>query len=305
MDNKNKIKTLLKKLGKKLNANVLLTSVDIYYSAGKRKTNKRFYINAPINGCAIFGKFPADRNDGMVVKEANILKKISTNQFSIPKVVLKVKNGFFMSAVAGAPVEIVLKGRGLSKSIKILEKAVKLIANFHQATEVKSMSIKRKLNIYSELTGRSSIGIKQRGLLEKVSIGYMHGDLDPFNMFFDVKTGNYGLIDWEDFTKEGFQELDVLHFLIMAVVILYPGEGFTSLYEMIFLHGTPTNKIFMKLLSKYCQLRKKNMDTLINLLPIYCDFQIKRLVASKRDPSDFIYPTFKKLFLKLKYEDRL
>jgi hypothetical protein len=186
--------------------------------------------------------------------------------------------------------------------MKILEEAVKLIANFHQATETRYIPLKKKLNIYSELTGKSSIDIQRKDLLKKVSVGYMHGDIDPFNMFFDTKTNNYGLIDWEDFTEEGLQELDILHFLIMTAVILYPGEGFIGLYERIFLKDIPISKAFAELLFNYCQLRRKNIDTLINLLPIYCDFQIKRLLVSKRCPKDFIYPTFKKLFFKSRYK---
>ncbi len=302
MDNKNKLKILLEKLGEKINANVLLTPVDIFYSTGKRKTNKRVYIKIPINERVIFGKFLINRNDRMVIKEADMLGKISTNQFLIPEVILKLNNGFFMSAVPGVPIEIILKKQGISKSMKILEKAVKLIANFHQVTEIKHIPLKKKLNIYLELTGKSSIDIKQKNLLKKVSVGYMHGDLDPFNMFFDTKTGNYGLIDWEDFTEKGFQELDILHFLIIIAVILYPNEDFISLYKKIFLKPTCLNKIIVEVLNQYCTFRGKGLHSVINFLPIYCDAQINRLVKTNRNPKDFLYESFKNLFQECGYK---
>lgn len=302
MNTNNKIKTLLEKLGGKINVDISLAFVKIFYSRGKRKTNKRMYIRININGRIIFGKFPLSKNDKKVIKEADILEKIFISQFSIPEVILRVDNGFFMSAVGENPIEIILKKQGLSKSIKILEEAVRRIANFHQITKIRHTSLKEKLNIYSKLTDISSVDIHQKDLFKKVSMGYTHGDLDPFNMFFDTKTNDYGLIDWEDFSEKGFQELDILHFLIMTAVILYPRGKLVSLYKKIFLKHTFLSKVIMKLLYEYCRLRKKDINVIINLLPVYCDFQIQRLIKASRNPKDFLYQTFKKLFREKYYK---
>lgn len=302
MDHKNKIEKLLEKLGRKINIGSSSLFWNVSYSQGKRKTNKRMYIKIEINGQTIFGKFPLNKNDKMVEKEARTLEKISITQFSIPKVILKTEGGFFMSPIKGSPIEIILQKQGLSKSLKILEKAIVLIAKFHQITEIHNLSLRKKLNICLKLTRQPLCNLGKNFLLKEISIGYMHGDLDPFNMFFNKENNNYGLIDWEDFTERGFQELDILHFLMMIGVILYPKKKFIPLYQDIFLKNTILNNIIMKLLDKYCQLRKKNLKTIINWLPIYCAYQINRLIKTGRSPRNFLYKTFREQFQEKGYK---
>jgi len=289
------IKISLNKLSREIKCNFPFSRIKIFYPSGKRKTSKRLYIKVSTKQGSIFGKFSKEKDKG-IAREAKILEKISVKQFYVPKVLLKVNNGFFMFAVKGYPMEFFLKDNRIKKSIKILEKAVSLMAKFHTATEIQHISFKKKLYIYSKLTGKFKVNDEQRKTVESVSIGYMHGDLDPFNMFFEKKTGDYALIDWENFCSDGFQELDILHFLIMTSVIFYPKENFKNLYTKIFIANTDINKIFNKLLDTYCKLRKKNKNQIMKLLPIYCDFQIKRLLRTKRNPQNFVYPVFKKLF---------
>lgn len=296
MNKEDKIQALFKKLQKRVDANLSFVPLKIFYSRGKRKNNKRMYIKIDVGGQVIFGKFPLNKGDKMVIQEANKLKKISINQFSVPKVILSIGNGFFMTSVRGTPIEIILKKQGLSKSIKILKKAIRCIASFHQTTEKKNVAFKQKFDIYLKLTDKSSIALPYKNLLKKISVGYMHGDLDPFNMFFDIKTSQFSLIDWEDFYEEGFQELDILHFLIMTAVILYTNKDYDNLYNEIFCKKTYLKETLIDLLKQYCQLRQKDLKLLINLLPIYCDFQTQRLINSKRNPKEFLYLSFKDLF---------
>lgn len=304
MNNETKIKILIEKLRKKIDINSSSFSWSASYSQGKRETNKRMYIKIKIDdGRIIFGKFPLNKNDKMVKKEANTLQKISITQFSISNVILKTNGGFFMSTIKGNPIEIILQKQGLSKSLKIVERAVVRIANFHQATVIHDIPFMERLNIYSKLIiGKSLHNLQEGYLFKEVSVGYMHGDLDPFNMFFDKGSNSYGLIDWEDFNERGFQELDILHFLMMVGVILYPRKDFTALYQDIFLKNTFLHNTIMKLLYKYCQIQKKNLEVIINLLPIYCDYQNYRLIKAVRNPNNFLYKTFEELFQEKGYK---
>jgi len=305
MNKQDRIQVLLKKLQKKVNTNLFHIPLEVFYSGGKRKNNKRMYIKINIDGLVIFGKFPLNKNDKMVVKEAYKLRRISTNQFSIPEVILPVGKGFFMTSIKGCPIEFILKKRGLPKSMEILKETVRRIARFHRATEIEHVFFKDKLDIYSKLTGQNPRDFQKKDLLKEVSIGYMHGDLDPFNMFFDAKTNNYGLIDWEDFREKGIQELDILHFLIMIAVILCRKKDFINLYQKIFLKNNSLSRTIMRLLSEYCIIQKKNPHSIINLLPIYCDTQIYRLVKTGRNQKGFLYGSFKNLFQEKGYKTYL
>ena len=304
MDNKNRIKTLLKKTDGKININSPDFSWSFFCSKGKRKINQRIYIKVNTDRQIIFGKFPLDKNDKMVDKEINILKKISVTQFFIPKVIFKTDRGFFMSAVKGIPIKMIMQKKGLSKSIEILKRAVALMAYFHQTTKIKDISFRELKNIYSKLTNKCLFehDTQNKNLLKKISVGYMHGDFDPYNMFFDEKNKTYGLIDWENFVEKGFQELDILHFLIMTSRIFYPKEDFASLYKRIFLKNTALSRATKKILDEYCVIQKNNPDSIIKLLPIYCDVQIYRLVKTGRNPKNFLYENFKNLFQEKGYK---
>lgn len=291
MINEDDVDKLISELEKKLK--ISSGSWNISYSKGKRKTRKRMYIQVHLDKQLIFGKFPLDINDKSLVRESTLLNRISVREFSIPKVILTTNEGFFMSVINGLPIELELKKEGLSKGMRILSEAVAKIARFHKETNIDQTDI-GKIKIDSLLNKQSSSYNKE--ILSRVNIGYAHGDLDPFNMFFDKKTSRFGLIDWEDFRKEGIQELDILHFLIMTAVILYPTDDHRTLYRKIFLKNTLLHRVFLKLINIYCKIVNQDVNNVINLLPIYCDMQIRRLLNSSRNPNDFLYKTFKNQF---------
>ena len=291
MINENDVDKLVNKLEKKLK--IPVGSWNISYSKGKRKTRKRMYIQIHLDKQSIFGKFPLDIKDKSLVREAILLDRISVKEFLIPKVILKTNEGFFMSAINGLPIELDLKEKGLLKGMRILNEAVAKIARFHKKTNVDKTDI-GEIKIDSLLNEQSPSYKKE--ILSRINTGYTHGDLDPFNMFFDRKTDHFGLIDWEDFKKKGIQELDILHFLIMTAVILYPSDDYKTLYRKIFLKNTLLHRVFLKLIDIYCKIINQDANNIINLLPIYCDMQIQRLLNASRNPNDFLYKTFKNQF---------
>jgi hypothetical protein len=272
--------------------NELIVTSDHFFSGGKRKTGSRIYIFIHTNKRDLFVKYDQDGKSDIFTKEYQTLEKVESNIFSIPRPIELINKGMVISVVNGISLEPLICRDGLDKSIRVLNEAMILMASFHRkyASQL-SKSANQKL--FNSMV-KNKISSLAQTPMDEINLGFTHGDFDPFNTFFDSSSSKFGLIDWEDFSEFGIQELDALHFIIMTGVIANHGISNHKLYEIIF--GGYKQNPYLKLLQTYCRKRPSSIKTVLKLIPVYCDTQNDRLKKNKRDTSDFLYNEFKKRY---------
>jgi hypothetical protein len=251
-----------------------------FLSGEKRKGDSRVYVNIWKDNQNIFIKYTPKSTTEKLQKEFSILKTLEDNKyFRTPRCIGIINNGIVMSFVSGNSLENKLTSEGLLKCKNLLKNIIKQIGLFHKNN-------RGSKNI-------TDIPISP-SLQSHIHIGYTHGDLDPFNLLIDDLEKLPGLIDWEDFNPTGIQELDALHFVIMSGLILNPNINHEMLYNMIF--NKKIENPYTNLFNVYCKTTNQSIEIIKKLLPVYCDVQNKRLVDVKRDTTQFLYTTFKKLY---------
>lgn len=271
-----------------------IVTSDHFFSSGKRKHGSRVYIIIHTNKRDLFVKYDQNGKSDAFNKEYNSLKKINSSDFSSPQPIGLINKGMVISVVNGIPLETLICRDGLDKSIRVLNKTMVLMASFHQ----KYVSQQSKsINLYDKMV-KNKISLPKKIPMDEINLGFIHGDFDPFNTFFDSNSLKFGLIDWEDFSEFGIQELDALHFVIITGVIANQSISHQKLYEVVF--SSYESNPYLKLLQIYCRERQSPMETTLKLIPAYCDIQNDRLKKAKRDTSDFLYNEFKKRY----YESR-
>ena len=167
-----------------------------------------------------------------IKKEYSNLETLKSIQnFRIPKPLALLDSGVVTTHISGTSLEKKLISEGLIKCTDLLEETIENIASFHK-------------------NNRGSLGV-----------GYAHGDLDPFNILVDEQERPVGLIDWEDFSTEGIQDLDAIHFITMLGVILNPQMKHDDLYFHMF---NENKNVYNELLGIYCKITGqpiKNMES--------------------------------------------
>ena len=235
-----------------------------FTSSGKRKENPRIYITIKKGNSDIFVKYSQNSDSNIFKKEYSNLETLKSIQnFRIPKPLALLDSGVVTTHISGTSLEKKLISEGLIKCTDLLEETIENIASFHK-------------------NNRGSLGV-----------GYAHGDLDPFNILVDEQERPVGLIDWEDFSTEGIQELDAIHFITMLGVILNPQMKHDDLYFHMF---NENKNVYNELLGIYCKITGQPIKKLKELVPVYCDYQNKRLCDVGRDTKPFLYTTFKNLY---------
>lgn len=268
-----------------------ITNLNSITSNGKREINSRIYIKIHTNKRNLFIKYAQNEKLNIFRKEYDALKKVDSDYFSIPQPLGLISKGIIMSEIKGIPLENRIKTHGLTDSIGLLEDVIIHIARFHKSNVSKS-KIETSV-LYKEVTGNEDFAQIQT-LRSKITVGFTHGDLDPFNTFFDKNTSKFGLIDWEDFREYGIQGLDILHFIIMLAVIANPKLSYRKLYEAIF--RKDKGNVYIRLLDLYCIEMVIHQSVILELLPVYCDAQNHRLKKNLRNTNGFLYHEFKRIY---------
>lgn len=285
-------KNILSELKKTLSDNEEVIEFNDFLSGGKRKKEYRIYLTVRTNKRGLFIKYDPSARPDTFKKEYNALTKINSNGFLTPQPIKLINKGIVMSEITGVSLEEIVKRNGLKQSLKLLTDAVIHIALFHKK-HTHQLEKSGKEKIYREVTGkRAHVEIKI--VIDQANLGFTHGDLDPFNTFYDAKKSEFGLIDWEDFRENGIQELDALHFVTMLGVITNPRASYQELYRIIF--EKYKKNPYLGLLTKYCEKRSVPPTTILALIPVYCDAQNYRLIKAQRDTKAFFYNEFKKLY---------
>lgn len=276
--------------------NERIVTSDHFFSGGKRKVGSRIYIFIYTNKRDLFVKYDQVGKLGSFKKEYKSLKKVGLSNFSVPQPIRLIDRGIIMTVINGVSLKSLIQLDDLNKSIEKLNKAMIYMASFHRkyASQL-SKSAKQKL--FNLMVKNKTSALAQIPM-DEINLGFIHGDFDPFNTFFDSGSSKFGLIDWEDFSEFGIQELDALHFIIMTGVIANHGISNHKLYEVIF--GGHKQNLYLKLLQTYCNKRPSSIKTVLKLIPVYCDIQNGRLKNARRDTNDFLYNEFKKRY----YESR-
>jgi len=270
-----------------------LKTSDHFFSAGKRAGGDRVYITIHTNMRDFFVKYDRTAKSDTFKKEFQTLKHVKSNGFSVPQPIELIDKGIVMSVVNGVPLETIIKQDKIEKNIKLLNNAITRIASFHR--RYASKTSKKELHDAKNNDKTTSLEQITTGT---INLGYTHGDLDPFNTFFDSNSSKFGLIDWEDFSENGIQEFDALHFIVMTGTIFHPDIQHQKLYEIIF--DKYKSNPYLRLLRTYCEERPSSFETVLGLVPAYCDIQNHRLENMQRNTSDFLYNEFKKIFNKSK-----
>lgn len=263
-----------------------------FLSGGKRGGGSRIYLTVRTNRRDLFTKYDPHGKFAAFKNEYTALEKVASMDFSIPKPIAVLDRGILISKIEGVPLEEIVGQKGLRKMGKVLNDAIVRIAAFHKKYVFRP-NIKERAKIYKEITGENRYGRMQKEF-NRSSIGFAHGDLDPFNMLYDLKTSEFGLIDWENFNMRGSQELDVLHFVVMLAVIVNPGISHAELYGILF--KKYKKNPYRTLLARYCKERNIVLASVLALIPVYCDTQNYRLIRAKRSTSGFLYTDFKELY---------
>lgn len=286
-------KNILSELKKALSDNEEVIEFNDFLSGGKRKKEYRIYLTVRTNKRGLFVKYDPMARPDTFEKEYNALTRINSNGFLTPQPIKLIDKGIVMSEITGVSLEEIVKRNGLKQSLKLLTDAVMHIALFHKK-HTHRLEKGDMEKIYREVTGkRAHIEIKI--VIDQASFGFTHGDLDPFNTFYDAKKSEFGLIDWEDFHENGIQELDALHFVTMLGVITNPKVSYQELYRIIF--EKHKKNPYLGLLTRYCEERSALLTTILELIPVYCDVQNYRLIKAQRDTKVFLYNEFKKLYV--------
>jgi len=269
-----------------------IVTSDHFFSSGKRKARSRVYVIIHTNKRDLFVKYDQIAKSNAFEKEYQSLEKVSSNGFSIPQPIGLINKGIVMSTIKGTSLETIIKHDGLIKSIGVLNNAVIQMTMFHRKYAIQTKkSVVQKLNhsaIDDEIFSLAQIP------LNEINLGFIHGDLDPFNTFFDSTSSSFGLIDWEDFSEFGIQELDALHFVAITGVIANPFISHQKLYDVVFGNHEPNP--YLKLLQTYCRERPSSLKTILKLVPTYCDIQNDRLKKAKRNTDNFLYNEFKSIY---------
>lgn len=286
------IKNILNELKKALSDEEEIIEFNDFLSGGKRKNEYRIYLTVRTNKRSLFVKYDPNARSDTFVREYNALTKISSNGFFTPQPIKLISKGIVMSAITGMSLEETVKKNGLKPSLRLLTIAVLHIAAFHKK-HTYQLEKNGKEKIYREVTGKRA-HVKIKTAIDQANFGFTHGDLDPFNTFYDVEKSEFGLIDWEDFRENGIQELDALHFVTMLGIIVNPGVSCRELYGIIF--EKHKKNPYMGLLIRYCEERPVLLMTILALIPVYCDTQNYRLIRAQRDTKTFLYNEFKKLY---------
>jgi len=260
-------------------------------SGDKRKEGHRIYLTVHTDKRNLFVKYDPAAASGAFKREYGALMKVSLDEFIVPQPIKLMDNGIVMSEVAGVSIEKTVKKNGLEQSLELLTGAVINIANFHKNHTCRARK-KGNEEIYKKITGKKA-DADAKTAIDQANFGFMHGDLDPFNMLYSAEEKKLGLIDWENFREDGIQELDALHFIIMLGVIANPKISWRELYGIIFKKNKENP--YLNLLERYCAKRSVPMRTTLGLIPIYCETQNHRLAEAQRDTKKFLYNDFKKL----------
>lgn len=261
-------------------------------SGGRRNEKPRIYLSLRTSKRSLFVKYSLKERPNIFQREYDALAKQEENGFIIPKPIGLIDRGIVLSFVDGQPIEEIIIQSGLSENLDLLIDAVIAIARFH----IKHTYNPREEDvgkIYKEVT-KVAMSDKQENLLKHARFGFTHGDLDPFNTFFDSSKRRFSLIDWEDFREVGIQVLDIIHFVVMLGVIANPKCGHDFLYENVF--GERKGNIYLHLLRTYCNETKTSFSKLLEFIPIYCDAQNYRLIKAGRDTTPFLYNKFKEIY---------
>lgn len=261
-------------------------------SGERRKETPRLYLSIHTNKRNLFVKYSLKEDTNIFQREYDALVKLEENGFITPKPIGLIDRGIILTFVGGKPIEENIIQSGLSKNLDLLIDAIFQISKFH----IKHICNPREEDvdeIYKKITG-ATISIKQRELIRHTKFGFTHGDLDPFNTFFDPKKRKFGLIDWEDFREDGIQILDVIHFIVMLGVIVNPKCAHDKLYEKIF--NKYEGNVYLHLLKVYSQETKTSFSEILRFIPTYCDAQNYRLNKANRDTTPFLYNKFKEIY---------
>jgi hypothetical protein len=259
---------------------------------GKRKKRSRIYLVIKTNKRNIFVKYQPKAKKNIFKKEYKTLVLINLKKISAPRQIELIDKGLVMSVIAGKKLDEMIDKEGLVFNSKLLFECVNFISAFHE-DNLRLINSEDKIAIYEKNLGKK-ISLDNKKIISNAKFGFIHGDLDPFNTFYDHKKSKFILIDWEDFNDCGIQELDMLHFIVMLGIIANPDSSRKDLYNIIFKKSK--NNFYLSLLARYCDNRSISMSHMLQLIPVYCDFQNLRLIKAKRDTSIFLYNEFKSLY---------
>jgi hypothetical protein len=288
---------VLNHLQKAVSNNERIIKYNHSLSGGKRKNKRRIYLTVRTNKRVLFVKYDPETGSNAFIREYNALTKINSDEFVTPQPIILINKGVVTSEIKGTSLEGIIKRKGLKQSLRLLTDAITRIAVFHKKYS-HQLKKKDKKEICEEVTG-SKMSIEISPAINRASFGFIHGDLDPFNTFYNAKKSEFILIDWEDFRENGIQELDVLHFVTMLGVIANPELSYRKLFRVIFEKNIENP--YLDLLARYCKERTSSLTTVFKLIPVYCDAQNHRLIKAHRETRNFLYSELKKNYYEKQY----
>lgn len=265
-----------------------------FLSGEKRKQAPRVYTTVHTDRRDFFVKSATDLagREGLR-REYETLSRLRIKGFQTPRPFELFNWGMVMLKLNGTSLDRKIEKVPISFELRSsLERVILCISLFHLNARGDMPTTTSLEKTYKELTGKD-ISSETMNLMTQASLGFTHGDLDPFNLLLtDSPDSELALIDWEDFRQDGVQELDIINFIIMLAVVMNPNVSHRDLYDIVFKSGG----LYMDLLQTYCSERGISLSTIQQFVPMYCDTQNYRLTKANRSTEEFLYNVFKECF---------
>ncbi len=241
-------------------------------SGGMRQNHDRFlvYIKSSYeSNPKIIAKVFEDKK--ILNHEFETMNNLDLSPFKTPSTIKLFSDFFLMEKIKGNPLsDLILELDSKNSLLEILK------------------SVTEDLFLFHSQNFQTKDEIKVNGKTLVVNRGFTHGDFDPFNLI--INKDNYFVIDWEDFEKEGIQEFDLIHFLIMLGVCFFKNESTKEKSKKIISGEGNYGKYAGEILKKYSCLSGKPISNLINLISEYSKHRINRLKLNNREIDGFIHP---------------
>lgn len=272
-----------------------------------RKVRRRTFVQVDVDGRPFaVAKIPLSAEDPKLERELRVLRGFGDRMpVGGPRPMDACCGGFSMSHLPGIDLPSAIDPQAGPDALwRLLRPAVDRVVELHRTLPPRQEHQDGSRDpveaaaqyVREPLFGAAHADAALRGAL----LAPTHGDLGPWNVRCEPEAEQARVLDFEDYRDTGVAAMDVVNLLVTCALPVfpdYPERGFDWLYERVFSGDHWFSSVLLRGLTHYARGTAQPAASVLDLLPLTCQWLIERIEAEGRQTAHLFYGPFRDRYL--------